>query len=81
MLYAGSMTPAQTNLLKLLAVGRITDLQMGLMQIDQLLRDPKLPEQDKAMLSMQRGQMSLQFQQIEGAYKAVDQESGLVIGR
>lgn len=75
------MTPAQTNLLKLLAVGRITDLQMGLMQIDQLLRDPKLPEQDKAMLSMQRGQMSLQFQQIEGAYKAVDQESGLVIGR
>jgi hypothetical protein len=75
------MTPAQTNLLKLLAVGRITDLQMGLMQIDQLLRDPKLPEQDKAMLSMQRGQMSLQFQQIEGAYKAVNQESGLVIGR
>jgi len=75
------MTPAQTNLLKLLAMGRIMDLKMGLMQIDQLLRDPKLPEQDKAMLSMQRGQMSLQFQQIEGAYKAVNQESGLVIGR
>ena len=81
MLYDGSMTPAQTNLLKLLAVGRITDLQMGLMQIDQILRDPKLPEQDKAMLSMQRGQMALQFQQVESAYKAVEKETGLVIGR
>ena len=81
MLYDELMTPAQTNLLKLIAVGRITDLKMVLMSIDQMLRDPNLPDQDKAMLSMQRGQASLQLQQMEGAYIAVEKESGLVVGR
>jgi hypothetical protein len=81
MLYDGPMTPAQTNLLKLLAVARIMDLKMGLMSIDQMLRDPQLPEQDKAMLSMQRGQITIQLQQMENAYGAVEKESGLVIGR
>lgn len=75
------MTPAQTNLLKIIAVGRIMDLKMVLMSIDQMLRDPQLPEKDKAMLSMQRGQVSLQLQQMEMAYNAVEKESGLVIGR
>jgi hypothetical protein len=81
MLYTGSMTPAQMNLLKIVAVGRIMDLKMGLMSIDQMLRDPQLPDQDKAMLSMQRGQISLQLQQVEGAYSAVEKESGIVVGR
>lgn len=54
---------------------------MILMSIDQMLRDPQLPEKDKAMLSMQRGQVSLQLQQMEMAYKAVEKESSLVIGR
>ena len=79
MLYAGLMTPAQVNLLKVIAVGRITDLRMGLMSIDHMLRDPQLPEQDKAMLSMQRGQISLQLQQAESAYAAVEKEPGVVL--
>lgn len=81
MLYADSMTPAQVNLLKIVATGRIMDLKMVLMSIDQMLRDPQLPEKDKAMLSMQRGQVSLQLQQMEMAYNAVEKESSLVIGR
>ena len=81
MLYDGPMTPAQTNLLKIVATGRIMDLKMVLMSIDQMLRDPQLPEKDKAMLSMQRGQVSLQLQQMEMAYNAVEKESSLVIGR
>ena len=54
---------------------------MVLMSIDQMLRDPQLPEKDTPMLSMQRGQVSLQLQQVEMAYNAVEKESGLVIGR
>lgn len=81
MLYDWPMTPAQANLLKIVATGRIMDLKMVLMSIDQMLRDPQLPEKDKAMLSMQRGQVSLQLQQMEMAYNAVEKESSLVIGR
>lgn len=75
MLYHGSMTPAQLKLLKSVAEGKIAELRMGIASIDEAFRSHGLPEQDKAFLSMQRGQLLAALQDILEAYDAVMKET------
>lgn len=69
------MTPAQLRLLKAVAEGKIAELRMGIASIDEALGSPgNLSDQDKAFLSMQRGQLLAAFQELGEAYDAVVKE-------
>jgi hypothetical protein len=75
------MTPAEKNLLLVLANQRVTELKMAVVMIDQELQNPQLPQQQKAFLFMQRGQVATAAEETEKAFVAVQQEGKLVIGK
>jgi hypothetical protein len=72
------MTPAQLRLLLAVAQGKISELQMGIQSIDQAL-GTNLSEEEKAFLSMQRGQLAHAMNDLLEAYKAVEAESPQVV--
>lgn len=74
------MTPAEKNLLIVLANQRVTELKVAVMMIDQELKNPQMPEQQKAFLFMQRGQVAAAVEETSQALTAVEQE-GLVVGK
>lgn len=64
------------------AAGKISELQMGIASIDQAL-STKLSEEEKAFLSMQRGQLNHALSDLTSAYQEVEAEMkalGLVTG-
>lgn len=68
-----TMTPAQLRLLLAVAAGKISELQMGIASVDQAL-STNLSEEEKAFLSMQRGQLAHALQDLEAAYTEVQRE-------
>ena len=74
------MTPAEKNLLVILAQQRVAELQMALAMVDQELKNPAIPQDQKAFLFMQRGQVATSAEQTQKALIEVQQEGRLVVG-
>jgi hypothetical protein len=72
------MTSAQLNLLKAVAAGKLSELQMGIQSIDQAL-GTNLSEEEKAFLSMQRAQLAHAFQDLKESFDQVEAESPSII--
>jgi hypothetical protein len=81
MLYGGSMTPAEKNLLFVLGKQRAAELQMAVTMVDQELKNPALPGDQKGFLFMQRSQIGASAEEVQRALAAVQQEGQLVIGK
>jgi hypothetical protein len=75
------MTPAEKKLLLVLASQRVAELKMAVMMVDQELKNPQMPEQQKAFLFMQRGQVVAAVEETSQALDAVVREGQLVVGR
>lgn len=68
------MTENQLNLLKSLAMGKISELRFGIHSIDGAVNSQRVSDEEKSMLIMQRGQLSSALQDLEQSYTAVEQE-------
>jgi hypothetical protein len=73
------MTHNQLSLLKSLAMGKIAELRMGVQSIDEALKNPRIPEHEKAFLTMQRGGLKAALDDLEQNYALVEQEDPGVI--
>ena len=73
------MTNNQLSLLKSLAMGKIAELRMGINSIDEALKNPRVPDQEKSFLTMQRGALNAALEDLERSYALVEQEDPSVI--
>jgi hypothetical protein len=74
------MTQAEKNLLVLLAKQRVAELKMTATMFAQEMGNPDLPDDQKAFLFMQRGQIAAAAEETEKALMEVQKEGQLVIG-
>lgn len=69
------MTPNQLRLLKSLAMGKIAELRMGIQSINEALtNNPRISQEEKAFLVMQRGPLQAALDDLESSLAAVEQE-------